>query len=451
MADESHLSLLKQGVMAWNRWREQNVWCKPNLSRTDLNRVDLGGANLIAVDLSGANLIEANLNSANLFTANLNGAVLSKSNLCGANLVATILNGVDLSGADLTDADLGSTNLTEANLSGAILIRGHLSGANLFKANLSGAVLTKAELFRASITRANLTGADLHEANLRETNLSQSNLSGIGDLSGAILTGANFNGVDLSEANLVGANLSHVLFEHVKFERAIVGSTIFGVVDLSSCSGLDSVEHLGPSTLGIDSIIRSKGKIPKHFLRGVGLPNEWIDYIAGLAWDGIQFFSCFISYSSVDKPFAARLYEALQAKGIRCWLDEKQLLPGDDISRQLERGINSWDKFLLCASKNSLSSAWVEEEIATALERERKLRGERGEKVLKLIPLDLDGHLFSEQWDSGVHAREVRSRVAADFRDWENPNSNFDKQVERVIKALRADEGAREKPPPSRL
>jgi hypothetical protein len=45
--------------------------------------------------------------------------------------------------------------------------------------------------------------------------------------------------------------------------------------------------------------------------------------------------------------------------------------------------------FLLCASKNSLTSAWVEEEIATTLERERKLRSERGKKVLKLIPLNV--------------------------------------------------------------
>jgi hypothetical protein len=68
-----------------------------------------------------------------------------------------------------------------------------------------------------------------------------------------------------------------------------------------------------------------------------------------------------------------------------------------------------------------------------------------------LIPLNLDGYMFTEQWDLGVLANEIRSRVAADFRDWENSSSNFDKQVDRVIKALRADEGAREKPPPSRL
>jgi hypothetical protein len=240
-------------------------------------------------------------------------------------------------------------------------------------------------------------------------------------------------------------------FDGTNFERASIDSTIFGGVDLSNCRGLDSVRHDGPSTLGFDSIIRSKGRIPEVFLRGVGLPDEWITYIPSLVGDGIQFYSCFISYSSSDKPFAIRLHDALQSKGIRCWLDEKQLLPGHDISRELERGINSWDKFLLCASKNSLTSTWVEEEIATTLERERKLRSERGEKVLKLIPLNLDDYLFSEQWDFGIHAREIRSRVAADFRDWENSSSNFDKQVDRVIRALRADEGAREQPPPSKL
>ena len=110
-----------------------------------------------------------------------------------------------------------------------------------------------------------------------------------------------------------------------------------------------------------------------------------------------------------------------------------------------------WDKFLLCASKNSLTSDWVEGEIKTTLEKERVLQKERGKRVQKLIPLDLDGYMFNEEWDLGVLANEIRSRVAADFRDWEKPNSTFSQQVDRVTKALRADEQAREKPPQPKL
>jgi hypothetical protein len=237
---------------------------------------------------------------------------------------------------------------------------------------------------------------------------------------------ADLSGADLSEADLSRATLFSVVLDDVNFERATVGTTLFGSVDLSSCRGLDSVKHVLPSTLGVDSIIRSKGRIPKIFLRGVGLPDEWIDYIPSLVGDGIQFFSCFISYSTLDKPFAVRLHDALQSKGIRCWLDEKQLLPGDDISRELERGIHLWDKFLLCASKNSLTSWWVEDEIKTTLEKERALRKEREKPVRKLIPLSLDGYMFTDQWDLGVLANEIRSRVAADFQGWETNKQNFD-------------------------
>jgi hypothetical protein len=154
-------------------------------------------------------------------------------------------------------------------------------------------------------------------------------------------------------ADLSNANLESAILNDANFDAATFGSTIFGDVNLSSCNGLGSIHHLGPSTLGVDSIIRSKGRIPESFLRGVGLPDEWITYIPSLVGDAIQFFSCFISYGSMDKPFAIRLHDTLQSKGIRCWLDEKQLLPGDDISRELERGIHLWDKFLLCASKHS--------------------------------------------------------------------------------------------------
>ena len=92
----------------------------------------------------------------------------------------------------------------------------------------------------------------------------------------------------------------------------------------------------------------------------------------------------------------------------------------------------SWSEaftFGLCASKNSLTSWWVEDEIKTTLEKERALRKERGKLTHKLIPLNLDGYMFTDEWDFGVLANEIKSRVAANFQGWEANKQSFDAQV----------------------
>ena len=60
---------------------------------------------------------------------------------------------------------------------------------------------------------------------------------------------------------------------------------------------------------------------------------------------------------------------------------------------------------------------------------------ERGKKVLALIPLNLDGFLFSDEYQSGKKA-EITSRVAASFVGRGEDHALLDREQEKVICAL---------------
>jgi hypothetical protein len=340
---------------------------------------------------------------------------------------------LDLRGADLRDEDLSDIDLMEADLSGANLAGADLMDARLTRVNFSNAIISGAELSGAYLVESNFETADLSSAELTEANLTEASLKG------ANLTDAYLHAANLTGASFTGANLSSANF----------WETVFADTDLGGSLGLETCRHNRPSTIDHRTLVKS-GPLPLAFLRGCGLPDAMIQHLPLLLGTPSRFYSCFISYSHADKTFARRLHDALQGRGIRCWLDEKQLRPGDDLHDEVERGIRLWDKVLLCCSKDSLSSWWVDDEIAKAFAKEQKLMRVQRRRVLALIPLDLDGYIVAGNWNSGKSS-QVRERLAADFKGWRRDSAKFDQQIENVIRALRLDDAARELPPVSML
>ncbi len=58
-------------------------------------------------------------------------------------------------------------------------------------------------------------------------------------------------------------------------------------VDLGAARGLEDVEHLAPSSLATDTLVRSRGAIASAFLKGCGLSDVDVE-AAKLAQPGIS-------------------------------------------------------------------------------------------------------------------------------------------------------------------
>lgn len=320
---------------------------------------------------------------------------------------------------DLSKADLSGLNLSVTEPE---TLPNEIESTRWYR--YPGINFSRADLSHALLARSELYGADFGEAQLRQADLCQAFLHQ------ATFAGATLRRTKLSEARLIGARFEKTLMTRTEMWGCQLAATRFLDVDLSAVEGLSTCVHEAPSYIGIDTIYRSGGQIDHVFLKACGVPASFVDYIPSLVSPetAIQFYSCFISYSTIDQEFAGKLHRDLAKVGIRSWLASEDMKIGDRIRTRIDDAIRTYDKLLLVLSDASLNSQWVEQEVEGALAKERR------EKTLALFPVRLDDSVFEQI--SGWPAYLRNSRHIGDFTMWKERKS-YDAAFSRLRRDLR--------------
>jgi hypothetical protein len=289
------------------------------------------------------------------------------------------------------------------DLEGTVWSGAHVD-CDLSESNWAGAKLHQCDLYSADICRAQFGDA---------RNVS---FSGWRTAVDANFEVARFKFCALDSCRLEGAALAGWRVQLCSFFRC----------DFKGARGLDGVAFSGPCSFDSDtiaSLLSEDGG--QDFLVRAGFDLSALGEMRRLLSRPRGLHSVFMSYCSANREVAIKLDDLLTRAGVRCWRDEHEILPGDDLLEKIGSGVDQADKVLLLCSKPSLDSWWVEREVEKALEKERLTR----ESVL--VPVDLDGAVW--KWQSGKGS-VIRSRNIADLRDWggdaEHP------EIARLLAAL---------------
>lgn len=189
--------------------------------------------------------------------------------------------------------------------------------------------------------------------------------------------------------------------------------------------------HHGPSIISIDTLYAAKGKIPHSFLRGAGVPENFITYMASLTGQAFEYYSCFISHSSKDEAFAQRIYADLQAKGVRCWFAPHDLRIGSPFVVEIDRAIRVHDKSLLILSENSVQSGgWVEREVTLAETEE--VQPHRQSEVI--FPVRIDNAVMETDVEWAQRLRKTRH--IGDFTTWKTDHDAYQQAFDRLLRDL---------------
>ncbi|MBD0304533.1 MAG: leucine-rich repeat domain-containing protein [Tolypothrix sp. T3-bin4] len=114
----------------------------------------------------------------------------------------------------------------------------------------------------------------------------------------------------------------------------------------------------------------------KDLLDGIELENVRKDEYE---WDA------FLCHASADKEVVRQIAKDFKLRGIRYWLDDEQIRPGENIMDKIVEGLQKSRHIIPCLSNNQLKSNWSKKEYQVIL-----MRIINGHSKQLVIPLILD-------------------------------------------------------------
>jgi hypothetical protein len=220
----------------------------------------------------------------------------------------------------------------------------------------------------------------------------------------------------------VGTEPTFVFFNLDKYRHDRYEPTFFAGFECNSFNDFPrKLKNAIDKSIAINDTRDLAGKLSEIFLSRNIIPYDSVNHqLKETIARKLPQAKIFISHSSVDKPFVRKLEAELSKdKSLKFWIDENEILAGDDIQNSISKSLSKSDYVLLIISDNSTKSSWVNFEVS-------QFMGFADNK--NIIPIVISkGQKFSEPIDNLI--RRLK------YLDFSN-ESNWDKNIVAIKRAL---------------
>ena len=248
---------------------------------------------------------------------------------------------------------------------------------------------------------------------------------------------------------MTGSDFYQTQFWSVDFSGAqmagsVLGYTVFQDCDLSVAQGLDEVRHDAPSTIGVDTLYRSGGRLPAAFLAAAGIPGSVMDFQSAITGTPSLLLQVYISCQDEDEEFAHVVSADLNAQGVRCWVFSERVRGSALVDRhstsdqeEVERWIRNYDKMIVVGTAGALDTEAILKDITQAKERQMS------EDKWVLFLVSADDTLVRPSGRSARSARNLSSEhMVFDLRGYKDDRAAYEPELSRLAEALKQEQPA---------